>query len=165
MFQEMNRKDNILNILIENETNENLKSFYDDINLVIKNTLDYENFTDNAEVSITFVDNKEIKELNNKFRKINKETDVLSFPLLDDFENIDQNSCVFLGDIVISVEKAIDQADAYGHSLRREITFLVIHSMLHLLGYDHMACEEEKEMIFKQKEIFKLSNIGKEIIE
>lgn len=160
----MTRKDNTLNIIIENETLFDLDNFYEDIELVIKNSLEYEKFTNNVEVSITFVDNKDIKELNNKFRKIDKETDVLSFPLIDDFENVNQNQCVFLGDIVISVEKAIEQADTYGHSLRREITFLIIHAMLHLLGYDHMEEEEEKQMISKQKAIFKLSNIGKEII-
>ncbi len=153
-----------MNILIENETSENIDRFLDDIHLVIENSLKYENFTTNVEVSLTFVDNEEIRELNNRFRKIDKETDVLSFPLLSDFENIDDSNIVYLGDIVISVEKAISQADTYGHSLRREITFLIIHSMLHLLGYDHMEEDEEKEMIFKQKEIFRISDIGKEIL-
>ncbi len=154
-----------MNIIIENETEFDLEKYNDDISMVIKNTLDFEKFTNNVEVSITFVDNEEIRILNNKFRKIDKATDVLSFPLLDRFDNIDDSECVFLGDIVISVEKAIEQSKEYGHSERREITFLVIHSMLHLLGYDHMESNEEKVMIEKQKEIFKISNIGKELID
>ncbi len=154
-----------MNIIIENETDFDLEKFYDDINMVIKNSLDFENFTNNVEVSITFVDNEEIRILNNRFRKIDKATDVLSFPLLSDFNNVDDTNCVFLGDIVISVEKAMEQAKEFGHSERREITFLVIHSMLHLLGYDHMVEEEEKVMIEKQKEIFRISNIGKELID
>lgn len=153
-----------MNILIENETSENVDIFLKDIQMVIENTLNYEKFSDNIEVSITFVDDDEIKELNNRFRKINKKTDVLSFPLISDFENLDFSQMIYLGDIVISVDRAKEQAYEYGHTLRREITFLVIHSMLHLLGYDHMLDEEEKIMINKQKEIFKLSNIGKELL-
>lgn len=150
-----------MNVIIENETNEDISSFYDDIHLVINNSLEYENFTKNVEVSITFVNNEEIKELNNKFRRIDKATDVLSFPLLDNFTNIPVNELIYLGDIVISIEKAIEQAKEYGHSNKREITFLVVHSMLHLLGYDHMDEEEEKEMINKQKDIFEMSNISR----
>lgn len=154
-----------MNILIENETSLNTDLFTKDINLVIKNTLLYEKFSENVEVSITFVDDDTIREINHRFRKIDKPTDVLSFPLHSDFSNFKNNETIFLGDIVISTERAILQADEYGHSLRREITFLIIHSMLHLLGYDHMMSNEEEEMIFKQKEIFKLSNIGKELVE
>ncbi len=151
-----------MNILIENETNFEIQKYYDDIEFVIKNTLNYEKFTENVEVSITFVDNEEIKVLNNRFRNIDKPTDVLSFPLIDDFKNVDVENIVYLGDIVISIDKAISQAEEYGHSVRREITFLVIHSMLHLLGYDHMILEEEQEMICKQKDIFKISDISRE---
>ncbi len=151
-----------MNILIENETSFDVEEFYQVIENVIKNTLDFENFTNNVEVSLTFVDNEEIQILNKRFRNIDKATDVLSFPLIDDFDSVDQSNIVFLGDIVISVDKAVSQAEEYGHSIRREITFLVIHSMLHLLGYDHMVEDEEKEMIGKQKEIFKISNISRE---
>ncbi len=143
-----------MNILIENETDLSVDEYYNDIELVIKNTLEYESFSDNVEVSITFVDNDEIKSLNKRFRNIDKATDVLSFPLIDDFENIDKGNIIFLGDIVISVDKSVEQAHTYGHTVRREITFLIIHSMLHLLGYDHMTEVEEKEMIGKQNEDF-----------
>ncbi len=98
-----------------------------------------EGFTEPCEVSVTFVDNAEIAQLNAQFRNKPKETDVLSFPLgEDDTYDIDQDSgTILLGDIVISLEKAMEQADLYGHSLQREVAFLTVHSMYHLLGYDH----------------------------
>lgn len=101
--------------------------------------LTLEEFKDPAEVSVKLVDNEQIHELNKKYRNIDKETDVLSFPLgvdgVYDF-NLDTGDAQ-LGDIVISIEKAIEQADRYGHSLQREVGYLTVHSMLHLLGYDH----------------------------
>ncbi|MBR2868266.1 MAG: rRNA maturation RNase YbeY [Clostridia bacterium] len=99
-----------------------------------------ENFTDPAEISVTFVDDDEIHRLNKEFRNIDRATDVLSFPLGENGvydTNIDTGAKL-LGDIVISIPHALDQADRYGHSLQREIGFLTVHSMLHLLGYDHV---------------------------
>ena len=99
-----------------------------------------ESFSNSAEISVRFVDNEQIKELNAQYRNIDKETDVLSFPLGENGEydvNPETNACV-LGDIVISVPKAMEQAEEYNHSLDREIAFLTVHSMLHLLGYDHV---------------------------
>ena len=98
-----------------------------------------EEFKGDAEVSVNFVDNQEIRSLNAKFRNKDIETDVLSFPLGEDgqWDINPQNGAYQLGDIVISVEKAFEQAENYGHSLQREIGFLTVHSMLHLLGYDH----------------------------
>lgn len=99
-----------------------------------------ENFGNPAEISVRFVDNEQIKELNSQYRNIDKETDVLSFPLGENGEydvNPETNACL-LGDIVISVPKAMEQAQEYNHSLDREIAFLTVHSMLHLLGYDHV---------------------------
>ena len=98
-----------------------------------------EGFTTDAEVSVTLVDNERIRELNSQYRNIDKETDVLSFPLGVDGVydvNLDTGDAQ-LGDIVLSIPKALEQADAYGHSLEREIGYLTVHSMLHLLGYDH----------------------------
>lgn len=114
----------------------------------------------NTEVSVTIVDNEEIRKINNKFRNIDRATDVLSFPLIDfDNESLpDDGSKIYLGDIIISIERAKEQAKEYGHSIDREIGFLTAHSMLHLLGYDHMVPEEEKEMFAKQEEI--LNNLG-----
>lgn len=98
-----------------------------------------EGFTDSAEISVTFVDDETIHELNKKHRNIDKSTDVLSFPMGENGEfdtNIDTGAKV-LGDIIISIEHAFAQAEEYGHTLQREIGFLTVHSLLHLLGYDH----------------------------
>lgn len=124
-------------------------------------TLAYEGFSEKAEVDVTLVDNAEIKEMNNNFRNIDRETDVLSFPLGENGEyDINfETGALLLGDIVISVEKAFDQAELYGHSTEREIAFLTVHSMLHLLGYDHVnGGLEEREMFDKQEAI--LDNLG-----
>lgn len=123
----------------------------------IVKSLNYEKKTDSYEISISFVDNVEIRQINKQFRQIDKETDVLSFPQLtfEDGEVAEKNENgeIVLGDIIISIEKAEEQAGEYGHTLERELAFLTVHSMLHLLGYDHMEIEEEKEMFQKQKEI------------
>ena len=99
-----------------------------------------EQFQGSAEISVRFVDNAMIRELNRDHRGIDKETDVLSFPLGENgvYDVNNDTGAYVLGDIVISVEKAMEQADAYGHSLEREIAFLSVHPMLHLLGYDHV---------------------------
>lgn len=117
--------------------------------------LEEEEIEDDAEVSVTLVDNVRIRELNNEFREIDRETDVLSFPLGDDegFEVDPDTDAILLGDIVISLEKAQSQAEEYGHGLRREVAFLVTHSLFHLLGYDHMTPEEEAEMFAKQEKV------------
>lgn len=101
--------------------------------------LELENFEGSAEISVRFVDNEQIRKLNHTYRNIDRETDVLSFPLGENGEydvNHDTGSKM-LGDIVISMEKAVEQAQLYNHPLQREIGFLTVHSMLHLLGYDH----------------------------
>lgn len=98
-----------------------------------------EGFEQPCEVSVTFVDNEQIAQLNGQFRNKPQPTDVLSFPLgEDDTYDVDQETdSLLLGDIVISLEKAMEQAELYGHSLQREVAFLTVHSMYHLLGYDH----------------------------
>ncbi|MBQ3150870.1 MAG: rRNA maturation RNase YbeY [Clostridia bacterium] len=98
-----------------------------------------ENFSGAAEISVTFVNDEQIRELNREYRNIDKSTDVLSFPLGIDgvFDINNDTGAQMLGDIVISMQHAVDQANLYGHSLQREIGFLTVHSMLHLLGYDH----------------------------
>ncbi len=104
-----------------------------------------------GEVSLTVCTNEAIRELNREHRDIDRETDVLSFPTLD-FEE-DEGYCMF-GDVVISIEKAKEQAEEYGHSLLREMCFLCVHSALHLLGYDHVDDEEGRlYMESKQEEI------------
>ena len=99
-----------------------------------------EQFKGSAEISVRFVDNEIIKELNKTYRNIDSATDVLSFPLGENgaYDVNPDTGAYMLGDIVISVEKAYSQADEFGHSLDREIAFLTVHSMLHLLGYDHV---------------------------
>lgn len=98
-----------------------------------------ENFSGSAEISVTFVNDEQIRELNRQYRDIDKSTDVLSFPLgIDGVYDINNDTgAQMLGDIVISMQHAVDQARLYGHSLQREVGFLTVHSMLHLLGYDH----------------------------
>lgn len=122
---------------------------------VVSAVLDFENVKNDCSVSVRLIDNKEIRNLNKAFRDIDKETDVLSFPSGEEF--IKGKEC-FLGDIAISLEKAETQSEEYNHSLRREVAFLTAHSMLHLLGYDHMEKSEEKEMFEKQEKI--LENIS-----
>ena len=120
-------------------------------------TLAYENFRDPCAVSVTFTDNEGIRDLNRQYRNMDKPTDVLSFPLIDfaggDEPPVDEPQAM-LGDIVLSLEQAAAQADEFGHSFEREAAFLTVHSMLHLLGYDHVNGEEEdREMRRRQREI------------
>lgn len=135
------------------------------INKAVEQSLLYEDFTDKCEISVLIVDNEEIRNINKQFRKIDKETDVLSFPQLtfSDFEvpEKNENGEIILGDIVISFEKAYEQSKEYGHTIEREIAFLTVHSMLHLLGYDHMEENEEKIMFLKQDEILKNINLNR----
>ena len=125
----------------------------------IKNALEYEGFEYGAELSVTVTDNEGIHQLNLAHRNIDRPTDVLSFPLYEgDFD--DGSEIKALGDIVISLERAREQAKEYGHSLKREVAFLTVHSVLHLLGYDHERSEQdEKEMFYKQEEILKRMGI------
>ena len=121
--------------------------------------LEYEHFDDPAEISVTFVDNAAIAELNNQYRNKPMPTDVLSFPLGENgvYDVDENNGCKMLGDIVISMERAQEQATLYGHPLQREVAFLTVHSMLHLLGYDHenggleaMRMREKEEAVLIQ---------------
>lgn len=130
------------------------------IRRAINATLKYEKFEYPAELSVTLVDNSEIQQLNKEYRNIDRETDVLSFPLLNDMNDIiqdEENPYVALGDIVISLEKAISQAQEYGHSTEREIAFLCVHSVLHLLLYDHETSEDDEKIMFsKQEDVMKI---------
>ena len=128
------------------------------IRQAVNATLEYENVEDDCEVSITFCDDEKIRELNKKFRNIDKATDVLSFPLFDE-DGLDgfvpEMECM-LGDIVISLERARAQAEEFGHSYEREAAFLAVHSVLHLLGYDHEAGEEDElDMRRRQSDVMK----------
>ena len=130
----------------------------------IETTLDIEDYGNVCEVSVTFTDNEGIRELNRKFRGMDKPTDVLSFPLFDyegECEEPPVDEMISnLGDIVISLERAQEQAEEYGHGFKREVAFLTVHSMLHLLGYDHEKSEEEdREMRSKQTEIMRIMGL------
>ncbi len=141
---------------------------FDKIKLSIEKALEYEDFTDDCEISLTFVDNEQIRELNSVNRGKDSATDVLSFPLLEQedegtliiYDEDIVDGRVLLGDIVISAERAKEQSEEYGHSLVREMCFLAVHSVLHLLGYDHERSEQEEKIQFeKQEEILTLLGI------
>ena len=119
--------------------------------------LEFEHFEAPAEISVTFVDNAAIAELNNQYRNKPMPTDVLSFPLgVDGKYDVDENNgCKMLGDIVISMERAQEQANLYGHPLQREVAFLTVHSMLHLLGYDHIDDDEAEVMEAREDAILR----------
>ncbi len=123
--------------------------------------LESEGFNYDAEVSILFVDNKEIRQLNRIYRNKDKATDVLSFPLGENgnYDSNKETGAKLLGDIVISLETAVKQAHNYGHSFEREIGFLTVHSMLHLLGYDHEAAALDSALMH-EKEEFILERLG-----
>ena len=120
-----------------------------------------ENFEGSAEISVRFVDDEIIHELNREYRHVDRSTDVLSFPLGENgvYDTNHDTGAKILGDIVISMQHAVMQADLYGHSLQREIAFLTVHSMLHLLGYDHEA-EGLERVRMREKEEAVLTQLG-----
>ena len=123
--------------------------------------LTFEDFNEPAEISVTFVDDERIHELNREYRNVDRSTDVLSFPLGENgvYDKNPENGACLLGDIVISVETAVRPAETYGHSLQREIGFLTVHSILHLLGYDHVNGGIE-EVRMREKEEHVLTELG-----
>ena len=106
-----------------------------------------------TEISVTFVEGEEIRHLNREYRDTDKVTDVLSFPQFDDLNEIPEVGEICLGDVVICKERALEQAEEFGHSFEREIIYLFTHSILHLLGYDHMEEDEQKEMRRREEEV------------
>ena len=149
-----------MNLLIANNTSEDL-----DLDLItekaektIKEVLKVEKIEENAEVSLSIVDKDEIHALNKTYRDVDRPTDVLSFPMDEEGFDAEGNPILLLGDIVICLDVAKDQAADFGHSLEREIMYLICHSTLHLLGFDHIEEDDKKEMRSKEKEIMK--NLG-----
>ena len=120
-----------------------------------------EHFEGSAEISVRFVDDEIIHELNREYRHVDRSTDVLSFPLGENgvYDINHDTGAKILGDIVISMQHAVMQAELYGHSLQREIAFLTVHSMLHLLGYDHEA-EGLERVRMREKEEAVLTQLG-----
>lgn len=128
--------------------------------------LKMEEFLESAEVEVTFVDDNEIHELNKEFRNIDRSTDVLSFPLGENgvYDTNPATNAKMLGDVVISLEHAVAQAEEYGHTLQREVAFLTVHSMLHLLGYDHVNGGIEAEtMREKEEEVLVKMGLSREV--
>lgn len=149
-----------MNLLIANDTNEDL-----DLDLIrkkaektITEVLRVENISEDAEVSLSIVDKETIHRLNKDYRNVDRETDVLSFPLDEEGFDNEGNPLILLGDIVICLDVAENQAADFGHSLEREIMYLICHSTLHLLGYDHIEEDDKKVMRSKEKEVMK--NLG-----
>jgi probable rRNA maturation factor len=130
-----------------NETNLDVKEY----KKLIRNVLKYEK-TDKY-FNIIFVDKDKIQQINNDYRGINRVTDVITFALMENQDEIFMEAIDELGDVFICVDKAIEQAAEYNHSIEREIGFLAVHGYLHLIGYDHMTEEDEKVMFAKQDEI------------
>lgn len=150
----------MISINYSNETKENLEDTYIEIiERAIDGTVKVMEMNKDYEVSVSLVDGKSIKKLNKEYRGVDKVTDVLSFPL--DFETDIDLPLIMLGDVVINLEKIKEQAVEYGHSELRELSYLTVHSMLHLIGYDHIEEDDQKEMRLKEKEIMKVLGISK----
>ncbi|MDI3311126.1 MAG: rRNA maturation RNase YbeY [Thermoanaerobacterium sp.] len=154
-----------MNILIDNRQDkvdtQGLDKVVED---VVRTALEVEGVVDDVEVSVSFVDNDEIHKLNKYYRNVDRETDVLSFPLvefeeiytdIDEKEDDGLDEIQPIGDIVISLEKAKQQAEEYGHSFIREVAYLTAHSMFHLMGYDHETEDEKKVMREKEEEVMR----------
>lgn len=165
-----------MTIQLEYETEIQIEAEYSQVaKIVADKVLETEKFPYEAEINLVITDNEEIKRVNQEFRDIHAPTDVLSFPMIPfaspaDYDVIEEeiNSYVdpdseeiVLGDIMISAEKVIEQAREYGHSQKREFAFLVAHSMLHLLGYDHMTPQEASVMEEKQRKVLEILGISR----
>ncbi|MBE7027704.1 MAG: rRNA maturation RNase YbeY [Ruminococcaceae bacterium] len=151
----------MINLYWENEQEkyEITETHINIIKTCIEAVLSFENISFDCEVSLTLTDNENIAVINAQTRNINSPTDVLSFPMLDAKEGVISpctedfsDGFLLLGDIVISFERAKEQAEQFGHSIEREIGFLTVHSMLHLLGYDHESSHEDEKIMFEKQE-------------
>lgn len=142
----------MLNIINRTKHND-LKKYYKYISEYYKKTLEVLKLEDNYDLSLIICGPITIKRINNEYRNINSETDVISFALLDDEDNIQYEDNIELGDIFINRDRVISQAKQYKHSIKREFIFLFVHGLLHLLGYDHLNEKDEKKMFSLQKKI------------
>ena len=149
----------MINVEYANETKEKIIEL-SEIKKLVKYAVKYMKL-DNVEFGIIFVNNKRIREINKEYRNIDRETDVITFAL-EDNKQIDVPGLRVLGDVYISYDRVISQAKDYGHSTKREICFLGVHGLLHLLGYDHMTKEDEIKMFGLQKELLDSYGIKKE---
>ena len=158
-----------MTVYLEDEINyfESNQELYNKVKLVINECVDKEQVPYEVEVSLSVVSLDKIHHINKSYREVDRPTDVLSFPQIEsgvvgkiNWDSIDLNGCinydtdeVILGDIILCVDRAAEQAIEYGHSIEREVCFLISHSMFHLLGYDHMTQKDEAIMIEKQEEV------------
>ena len=164
-----------MNLQIEKETEDTFDFDYEEAaRSIIEQALDYLECPYEVQVNLTLTDNEGIHVINREYRQIDRPTDVLSFPLIDyeepnvfpenievaaeDYFDLDTGE-LMLGDIIISIEKCKEQAQEYGHSVLREYSFLIVHSILHLFGYDHMEDDEREIMEQKQREILDAAGI------
>ncbi len=145
-------------LVFENEMNEEFDKYEEIYQKLMEKTFKKLNIKKDYEVDVNLIDNERIHEINREYRHVDRPTDVISFAFLDHVDGevtIKGDIPTLLGEIFISVDKAEEQANAYGHSLLREMSFLFVHGLLHLLGYDHMTKEEETVMFSLQEEILK----------
>ena len=142
-----------MNIEVFNEVDVDLSQELDELKELLKNVCNDEKL-DNGEFNVIIVSEEKIQELNKNYRGLDRVTDVISFALEDD-KSFNIEDYRMLGDIYICLKRAKEQAEEYGHSFKRELSFLAIHGLLHLLGYDHMNEEDEKVMFGKQEEVLK----------
>ncbi|MGZ9818718.1 rRNA maturation RNase YbeY [Peribacillus simplex] len=156
----------ILAIDLMDETNEVTEEAQQLVESILQFAARKENIEKDTELSVTFVDNDRIREINKEYRHKDSATDVISFALEEMGENeveiVGAEMPRMLGDIIISIERTKEQAEEYGHSFDRELGFLALHGFLHLLGFDHMNEEDEKEMFTKQKEILEEYGLSRE---
>ncbi|WP_342614168.1 rRNA maturation RNase YbeY [Peribacillus frigoritolerans] len=156
----------ILAIDLMDETNEVTEEAQRLVESILQFAARKENIEKDTELSVTFVDNDRIREINKEYRHKDSATDVISFALEemgeDEVEIIGAEMPRMLGDIIISIERTKEQAEEYGHSFDRELGFLALHGFLHLLGFDHMNEEDEKVMFTKQKEILEEYGLSRE---
>ena len=165
-----------MTIDFENEQEQSFDFDFEEVAVLVADAvLDLEQCPYEAQISLVLTDDEQIQATNREFRQIDRPTDVLSFPMVDfpspaDYSILEEDDSLFhpetgellLGDIMISIPRVIAQADEYGHSTRREYAFLIAHSMLHLLGYDHMEEEERKVMEEKQRQVLQQIHIERE---
>ncbi|AZV63514.1 rRNA maturation RNase YbeY [Peribacillus castrilensis] len=156
----------ILAIDLMDETNEVTEEAQQLVESILQFAARKENIEKDTELSVTFVDNDRIREINKEYRHKDSATDVISFALEemgeDEVEIVGAEMPRMLGDIIISIERTKEQAEEYGHSFDRELGFLALHGFLHLLGFDHMNEEDEKVMFTKQKEILEEYGLSRE---
>ena len=145
-------------LVFENEMNEEFDKYEEIYQKLMEKTFKKLDIKRDFEVDVNLIDNERIHEINREYRHVDRPTDVISFAFLDHVDGeviINGDIPTLLGEIFISTDKAKEQAEAYGHSLLREMSFLFVHGLLHLLGYDHMTEADEKVMFSLQEEILK----------